>query len=107
MLPEASDYYEHPILATRTFWEVFKLTTQHKSVLVNEKRKRGVADVVKRAEYRKAHGLEQTGKFGKWTLKTDKELINQILPARDSQAAPLAESSEGDSKSRRKWFGIF
>jgi len=42
-----------------------------------EKRRQNVADVKKRAEYRKAHGLEEKekGMFGGWTAKSDEEML--------------------------------
>lgn len=90
MLPSTSDYWQHPILSLRTTQEVWKLTVLHNSSVVSEKRKNKVDDVVKRSEYRKAHGLEQAGGFGNWTVKEDHR----------------APSPEAEQK-REKWLGVF
>lgn len=90
MLPEAADYLHHPIISLRTFHEVWQLTALHQSAITAEKRKKKVDDVVKRSEYRKAHGLEQKGGFGNWT------------PKEDSQVPPLEPGQK-----REKWLGIF
>ncbi|KAG8160510.1 hypothetical protein KVR01_010046 [Diaporthe batatas] len=89
MLPESSDYWEHPIVSLYTLYDVWRLTQLHNSAIVAEKRKKNVDDVVKRAEYRKAHGLDKEGGFGNWT-------------ARDDPQAPQAEPGKRD-----KWLGIF
>lgn len=89
MLPERSDYWEHPIVSLYTLYDVWRLTQLHNSAIVAEKRKKNVDDVVKRAEYRKAHGLEKEGGFGNWTAKDDPQ-------------APQAEPGKRD-----KWLGIF
>lgn len=90
MLPTASDYWQHPFISLRTTYEVWKLTTLHESAVTGEKRKKKVDDVVKRSEYRKAHGLEQKGGFGNWTAREDPEA---------SQPEP--------GQKREKWLGIF
>lgn len=90
MLPSASDYWQHPIVSLRTTHEVWQLTMLHNSSIVAQKRKKRVDDVVKRSEYRKAHGLEQTGGFGNWTAKEE----------------PQAPTLEGGQK-REKWLGVF
>ncbi|KAI3399227.1 hypothetical protein diail_7596 [Diaporthe ilicicola] len=89
MLPASSDYWEHPIISMRTLFDVWRLTQLHNSAVVAEKRKKNVDDVVKRSEYRKAHGLEKEGAFGNWT-------------ARDDTQSPQAEPGK-----REKWLGIF
>lgn len=90
MLPTTTDYWQHPIISLRTTYEVWKLTALHNSALTGEKRKKKVDDVVKRSEYRKAHGLEQQGGFGNWTVK-------------DSPEAPPSEPNQ----KREKFLGIF
>lgn len=62
----------------------------HDSAVTGEKRKKKVDDVVKRAEYRKAHGLEQKDAFGNWTVREDREA---------TQPEPGAK--------REKFLGIF
>lgn len=90
MLPTASDYWQHPILSGRTTYEVWRLTTLHNSAVTAEKRKKKVDDVVKRSEYRQAHGLNQEGTFGNWTVKAD----------------PQGPPPDAGQK-REKWLGIF
>lgn len=90
MLPTALDYWQHPIISMRTTHEVWQLTMLHESALTAEKRKKTVDDVVKRSEYRKAHGLEQQGGFGNWTAKDEPE-TPQLEPG----------------QKREKWLGIF
>lgn len=90
MLPTTTDYWQHPIISLRTTYEVWKLTALHNSAVTGEKRKKKVDDVVKRSEYRKAHGLEQQGGFGNWT-------------ARDNPEAPPSEPGP----KREKFLGVF
>lgn len=71
MLPTASDYWQHPIVSLRTTLDIWKLTLEHETTVTAVKRKHKVDDVVKRSEYRKAHGLEQKGGFGNWTARDD------------------------------------
>ena len=68
MLPERSDYIYHPILSIRTLWEVVRLTEQHNSAVIVEKRRKKADDIAKRAEYRKAHGLDKEGSETKEAL---------------------------------------
>lgn len=90
MLPATKDYWQHPIISLRTTHEVWQLTMLHESAVTAEKRKKVVDDVVKRSEYRKAHGLEQKGGFGNWTVREDKGAL---------QPDP--------GQKREKWLGIF
>ncbi|CAN8103383.1 unnamed protein product [Discula destructiva] len=95
MLPTNYDYWQHPIVSLRTFHEVWKLTMLHESAVTAEKRKKKVDDVVKRSEYRKAHGLEQQGGLGNWT-------------AREERTEPVAEASQPEpGQKREKFLGIF
>ena len=89
MLPERPDYWEHPIVSLHTVYDVWRLTQLHNSAIVAERRKKNVDDVVKRAEYRKAHGLEKEGVFGSWTARED------------------PQSPQADPGKREKWLGIF
>lgn len=90
MLPTSSDFWQHPILSARTTYEVWQLTTLHNSAVIAEKRRMKVDDVVKRSEYRQAHGLNEPGKFGNWTAKED----------------PKGPPPDAGQK-REKWLGIF
>ena len=47
--------------------EVFDMHIAYTSVTTAEMRKKKADDVVKRSEFRKAHGKENEGWFGGWT----------------------------------------
>jgi hypothetical protein len=100
MAPALSDYFAHPISSTRALIEVIRLDSAHNSAIVAEKRKRRVDDVVKRSEYRKAHGLDRVQGLGGWTAKTDAESLGPAIPTGDG--TPL-----GADGPRKKWLGIF
>lgn len=89
MLPSSSDYREQPLASARTLYEVWQLTQLHNSTVVAGRRKKSVDDVAKRAEYRKAHGIEQDGGLGSWTARGD------------------AQAMQPEPGKRQKWFGIF
>lgn len=103
MIPPLPDFLYHPVSSMRTMMEVIRLSEAHNSAIVAEKRKRRVDDVVKRSEYRKAHGLEEEGRFGSWTAKTDAEALGPALP---SAAGGDGSASSLDGP-RKKWLGIF
>ncbi|KAH6850913.1 hypothetical protein B0I37DRAFT_124330 [Chaetomium sp. MPI-CAGE-AT-0009] len=64
MLPSASDFLHQPLGSARMVVEVVRLHEAHKTARINEKRRRNVDDVAKRAAYRKAHGLpDEMGLF--------------------------------------------
>ena len=64
MLPSSSDFLHHPLDSARMVVEVVRLHEAHKTARINEKRRRNVDDVAKRAAYRKAHGLpDEMGLF--------------------------------------------
>ncbi|EAQ86637.1 hypothetical protein CHGG_07890 [Chaetomium globosum CBS 148.51] len=64
MLPSRSDFLRQPLASTRMVIEVVRLHEAHKTARINEKRRRNVDDVAKRAAYRKAHGLpDEMGLF--------------------------------------------
>ncbi|ROW03726.1 hypothetical protein VMCG_05471 [Cytospora schulzeri] len=89
MLPSSSDYREQPLESMRTLYEVWQLTQLHNSAIVAGQRKKSIDDVAKRAEYRKAHGIEQDGGLGSWSVKGNAQVL-QTEPGK-----------------REKWFGIF
>lgn len=86
MLPTGEDFQQQPLESLRTTWEVWKLTQLHDMTNMAAKRKRSVDDVEKRAEYRKAHGINDDGGWGMWTAKADAQALQP---------------------KRQKWFGIF
>ena len=91
---------------------------------VAEKRRQKVADVRKRAEYRKAHGMEEgEGVFGGWTAKSDAEVLGggmreggdgtpKVVEAMQSTPRMGEEGTyvdfEGNAQpARKKWLGIW
>jgi hypothetical protein len=118
MLPNASDLFFHPIQWTRTVIEVLRLHTAAVAAESQERRKQKVDDVQKRAEYRKAHGLE-TEAFGGWTAKTDAENMGPAMntdgrvPNVVDDASPIAMEPQGgdvaqqQKKPLKKWLGIW
>lgn len=82
---------------------------EHQSAVTAEKRRMRVDDVAKRAEYRKAHGLEVTqGFFGNSSSggAVDTPAPEpETVPVVEPEAAPTAEPTP-DGK-RKKWFGVF
>ncbi|KAK3297650.1 uncharacterized protein B0H64DRAFT_431543 [Chaetomium fimeti] len=64
MLPSTSDFLHQPLASARMVVEVVRLHEAHKTARINEKRRRNVDDVAKRAAYRKAHGMpDEVGLF--------------------------------------------
>ena len=131
MLPPAEDYLRHPIASTRMLIEVVRLHEAHKSARIEEKRRRYIEDVAKRAAYRKAHGLpDEVGLFNQpmAKIRTDDDGGDKAgaAAAADDGAAQQQqqqqEQGEGQVAGRRlteeerrevvkevkgKWLGIF
>ena len=106
MLPTWSETLFHPIHSTRTFFHVLRLNTEYTAAETAERRKAKVDDVQKRAQYRKAHGLDQDEGFGGWTAKSDSELIGPAIPSGDGSMT----AEEVEVKKRppvKKWLGIW
>ena len=106
---------------------------EHISAETQERRRRKVEDVRKRAEYRKAHGLDQGESIlGGWTAKTDAESMGPAFREGGAEAprpAPettvelaqlTVENIEGKGGEdvyvdfegkkqpvKKKWFGIW
>lgn len=120
MIPSFSDFFYHPITSGRTIVEVIRLGEAHNAAIVQEKRRRRVDDVVKRSQYRKAHGLEDKQGFGGWTAKTDAEMVGPalhgdevVVPAHagdgseSPQSAQSPQNPQNPQELKRKWLGIF
>jgi len=115
MLPEWSQFLVHPIDSTRQFVEVLRLSTEAKSAETLERRNARMDDVAKRAQYRKAHGLDQNQGFGGWTLKNDQEpemLAPGIPIGAMKRDGPLPATEEPvqevrEKKQVKKWLGIW
>lgn len=84
--------------------EVYKMHTAHISAITAERRKKKVDDVQKRAQYRKAHGLDKDQGLGGWTAKDEKESLGPALKmdgAVGKELASLAAVEAGDGASGR------
>lgn len=98
MLPSGADLREHPVASLRTVYDVWQLTEIHNSAVVAAKRKKNVDDVAKRAEYRKAHGLDQENGWLNWTVRGGGQ--EEAAPQQQQQSGPVPAK-------REKWLGIF
>ncbi|KAI9697181.1 MAG: hypothetical protein M1836_004745 [Candelina mexicana] len=126
LLPPFSSFLSHPISFMSTWLEVYKLHTAHISAETAERRKRKVDDVVKRSEYRKAHGLDQGEGFGAWTARTEGEALGPAIGGSEVKGVNVVAMGDGtvgngaekeekgvykDFEGRRrpvkKWFGIW
>lgn len=102
LLPEPKDAIWHPIVTAKIVFEVLRLDGEAKSAETKARRERRVEDVVKRGEYRKAHGLETEG-FGGWTAK-------EAPPAAVQEAMEGGEGNLEQPREKRhvkKWLGIW
>lgn len=87
-------FFAHPFSFVRRYIEVYDMHAGYISAQTAEMRKQKVEDVKKRAEYRKAHGLDEKeeGLFGGWTAKPDGP--GELLAAADREggvgASPVA-----------------
>lgn len=135
-LPPNNMFFSHPIAFLSRYAEVYNLHSQYISMQTAEYRRNKVDDVRKRAEYRKAHGLnEAEGVFGGWSARDDKsgeqgvkqteaEVLgavgNEMPVAKESQSVAAAAAAvdkegaeemytdfEGRRKPIKKWLGIW
>ncbi|KAF2496235.1 hypothetical protein BU16DRAFT_526744 [Lophium mytilinum] len=116
LVPTRADFRSHPIDSFFKLVEVYKMHVAYVSAQTAERRRKNVEDVTKRAEYRKAHGLDQNQGFGGWTAKSDDEMLGPGLRASDrivaaDGASPVAEEERpGEApykKPLKKWLGIW
>jgi hypothetical protein len=115
MLPHWPQLFLHPIEFFRTTTEVIRLDAERTTAETMERRKRKVEDVQKRAQYRKAHGMEQDEGFGGWTAKSDEQSLGPAIPLGNSDGqSPIAEEGNSDGseqvrekKPLKKWLGIW
>jgi len=118
-----------PIEYLKTCGEVYKMHVAYVSAQTAERRRQKVEDVVKRAEYRKAHGLDSDEGFGGWTARTseqdlgpgmkvpDRETPTVAVAADASAGATGSAEPEGEGKTYtdfegkkrpiKKWLGIW
>ncbi|MCJ1280812.1 hypothetical protein MMC26_000129 [Xylographa opegraphella] len=128
LLPPSNAFFSHPLDFLAQYIEVYKMHTAHISAVTAERRKKKVEDVQKRAQYRKAHGLDQGEGLGQWTAKADEEMLGPSLKTdRAVEVDPSAGSGTGLGKAEdtklaqdnvfvdwegrklpiKKWFGIW
>ncbi|KAI1447407.1 hypothetical protein F5Y02DRAFT_23629 [Annulohypoxylon stygium] len=109
LIPPISEFPKHPFQYIGVLIDVMRMHEEHQSAVTAEKRRMRVDDVAKRAEYRKAHGLEVTqGFFGNSSSggAVDTPAPEpETVPVVEPEAAPTAEPTP-DGK-RKKWFGVF
>lgn len=90
---------------------MLKLDAARTTAETQERRKRKVEDVAKRAAYRKAHGLDKDEGFGGWTAKSDSQVLGPGIPLGDEDSAsPTAHAVEQEPRPKRplkKWLGIW
>ncbi|KAF2094943.1 hypothetical protein NA57DRAFT_19542, partial [Rhizodiscina lignyota] len=122
MLPSRSLLPLHPFQYFGRLWEIWKLHTLRISAETEEKRQRNLEDAQKRAEYRRAHGIEVGGIAGVFGMGVDTppktphslEDASTVQAVPDGTAIQGREAPEGayadfDGKKRRvkRWFGIW
>lgn len=127
-------FFSHPIAFLSRYAQVYNLHSQYISIQTAEYRKNKVDDVRKRAEFRKAHGLnEAEGVFGGWSARDDKSggekvqskegealaaVGNEMAVGKESGALAAAAVDkegaeeiytdfEGRRKPIKKWLGIW
>lgn len=104
LLPPNSLLLEHPFRWLNRWITVYGMHIQWASAQTAERRKAIADDVLKRAEYRTAHGLdEQTnaGIFGGWTAREDRgEDGRRLAPAEVLTAEGKAERERNEAEAR-------
>lgn len=118
-------FFSHPLAFLYRYLDVYKLHTEYISAQTAEHRRQKVEDVRKRAEYRKAHGLDdQEGIFGGWSARDDKETMGMGAREGGDVVSGVAEKAreevkgeegeqaeyvdfEGRRKPVKKWLGIW
>jgi hypothetical protein len=123
LVPAWGDYLRHPIDSVQQLAHVIRMHEMHNAAKVQTKRQRGVDDVAKRAEYRKAHGLSteqglfSSGKKIDEPAKEDvvvkeKEAkaeadIGPVVVALPEESGAVGVPPVTPSEPRKKWLGIF
>lgn len=134
LLPPNSMFFAHPFAFLGRYIEVYKMHVAYVSNETAERRRQKVEDVKKRAEYRRAHGMEGgEGVLGGWTARGEGEEMGPALREgavelgmgkgreREMEAAAANAVAEEATRAeatyvdfegkeqpvRKKWFGIF
>lgn len=76
MLPTWSEFFRQPLASAKLVYEVWDLTVLYQTAQTAELRKKETDDMSKRAQYRKAHGLED----GVFSVKEDVQALTQPPP---------------------------
>lgn len=115
LLPSKDLLPFHPFKFTGQFLQVYKEQVEERSREVNEQRQREVDDSLKRAEYRKQHGIKLGGVAGWLGLGTKDD--DEIQAERDAQLVGAQETHNDDlvpvdaerkrKEPVKKWFGIW
>lgn len=103
MIPPWTDLFIHPIAFWQRWIEIVRLNAAHVAAETQERRTRRVEDVAKRAQFRKAHGLDGGEGFGGWTAKSDGQLLGPGIPTGEGEAA----QEPPKEKKVKMWFGIW
>ncbi|KAB2570754.1 Major facilitator superfamily [Lasiodiplodia theobromae] len=116
LLPERSELLTHPLRSLHQFGQVYKMHAEHVSQETAEKRKRKVEDVDKRAEFRRAHGIdeENTSLLRGWLGEPHEKKTEVVEPEVQDAQSPVAKEEqfrdfEGKQQRRpvKKWLGIW
>lgn len=118
LLPSQQDLMSHPIDSFFKIIEVYKMHSAYVTAETQERRRKKVEDVQKRAEYRKAHGLDKDEGFGGWTARDDNEMMGPGLKGVANGAVARGEEEmvnekgmytdfEGRKRPLKKWLGIW
>ena len=115
LLPSWSGLLTSPFSTVGQVVTVMKMHSEHVTLESSERRKRGLADVDKRKEYRKAHGLEPDD----GEAEADAAAADDNSPTNDTAGGSVvaadaagagAVNEDGSERRRRpikKWFGIW
>lgn len=107
MIPPWQDLFLHPINYSRRWVEILRLNAARTTAETDARRARKVDDVAKRAQYRKAHGLDKDDGFGGWTVKNDQELLDAVMPPTVSVPVEADAEPVREKKKLKKWLGIW
>lgn len=121
LLPSRGELLTHPFRSISTAASVYRMHAEHVSAETAERRKRKVDDVDKRAEYRRAHGLEDAegeakgAWFGGERVKgaaAEVDVQSPVAPAVTVQGeGEEAEFRDFEGRPQRrpvkKWLGIW
>ena len=124
--------FAHPVTFLGRWMEVYQMHVAYTSAETAERRKAKMDDVAKRAEYRRAHGMETTeGGLGGWTAKEDAGKLDSAareggkvgVVAPEVDASPVAVEQRGPAEEaeatyvdfegkrqpvqKTKWLGIW